>query len=106
MWINCNKYVPITGKRQCRLIAVTQPPPRVDGDDLSVHEVVEKSILQTDDPHSKKALEDFKNRLLPEEDPRVKEACSILKRIVSASGLGHLRYMLGIVNDPSKPSDL
>ena len=63
--------------------------------------MVENFILQDDNPHHKEVLKEFASRFLPEDDPRVQKACSILERILSGSGPGHLRYMLYIVNDPS-----
>ena len=106
VWIRCTEYVPITGRRQCRFIPVTQPPLRADTEPKSVDEILNTSIHQSDDPRVRAYIADFKSRLLPDEDHRVRQACSIMERIVSATGLGHLRYLLCIVNDPSKSFDL
>ena len=106
IWIKSTEDVPITGRRQCRFFAFELPPLKEHDEDLSISKTLDEEISQIDNPHHKAVLEDFKSRLLLDEDPRVKQLCSIMDRILSASGLKHLRYLLCVVEDPSKCSDL
>ena len=106
VWIKSTENVPITGRRQCRFFDLTLPPLKENSENLSIFKTLEEEISQIDDPHYKAVLEDFQSRLLLDEDPRFKQLCSIMDRILSASGLGHLRYLLCVVDDPSKWSDL
>ncbi|KAL8955520.1 MAG: hypothetical protein Q9193_006664 [Seirophora villosa] len=81
LYILCRERVPITGRSQVMMVPLEMPPSKDSGIHLRIHD-------------------DMMKMSVPEDDPRVARAHSVLDRLLSASGLSHLQWRLLVFNAP------
>lgn len=83
LYILCRERVPITGRSQFMIVPLVMPPSKDSGFHLQFHD-------------------DMMKMFVPEDDQRVARAHSVLDRLLSASGLSHLQWMLLVLDAPGE----
>lgn len=86
-WFLCRVQVPITGRWQFQCLPLISPPPKG----------TQRTQRRVD------LTEEMRSRLLDSNDPRRDRVRKVLVRVLLASGLKHLEWLLLVFDDPGKP---